>query len=107
MNKFLLAGTAMALAATFSSPAYAQEEPDEFWEGLHVGGTFGLGAQPNDGGQSVLFDTNRDGVYGDTVRTADESIPAGIRWNRLPEKRSEVPPEQHPADRDGAFLTQE
>lgn len=69
MNKFLLAGTAMALAAAISAPAFAQEATDEFWEGFYVGGTFGLGAQPNDGGESVLFDTNRDGVFNDTVRT--------------------------------------
>jgi outer membrane immunogenic protein len=53
----------------FSSPAFAQSE-DEEWEGAYVGGSFGLGAQGNDTSENVVFDTNLDGTYGDTVRTS-------------------------------------
>lgn len=60
----------MMIAAFGGSPAFAQEVDEEAWEGFYVGGTFGLGAQPNDGGETILFDTNRDGVFGDTVNTA-------------------------------------
>ncbi len=62
--------TFAATALAFSvSPAFAQSE-DESWEGAYIGGSFGLGAQSNDGGESVVFDTNLDGQYGDTVRTS-------------------------------------
>jgi outer membrane immunogenic protein len=40
------------------------------WEGGYIGGSFGLGAQSNDGGESIKFDTNRDGTFGDTVNTS-------------------------------------
>jgi outer membrane immunogenic protein len=61
----LAAGIAM-----FAHPAFAQEEADRGdWEGFYIGGTFGLGAQNNDVGETVLFDTNRDGNFNDTVRT--------------------------------------
>ena len=58
---------AVSLAA-FATPAFAQSE-DEQWEGAYIGGTIGVPAQSNDGGESVLFDTDRDGQFNDTVRT--------------------------------------
>lgn len=58
---------AVSLAA-FATPAFAQSE-DEQWEGAYIGGTIGVPAQKNDGGETILFDTNRDGEFGDTVRT--------------------------------------
>ena len=58
---------AVSLAA-FATPAFAQAE-DERWEGAYIGGTIGVPAQSNDGGESVLFDTDRDGQFNDTVRT--------------------------------------
>jgi outer membrane immunogenic protein len=58
---------AVSLAA-FATPAFAQSE-DEQWEGAYIGGTIGIPAQKNDGGESVLFDTDRDGQFNDTVRT--------------------------------------
>lgn len=59
---------AAASLAAFATPAFAQSE-DEQWEGAYIGGTIGVPAQKNDGGESVLFDTDRDGKFGDTVRT--------------------------------------
>lgn len=59
---------AAASMAAFATPAFAQSE-DEQWEGAYIGGTIGVPAQKNDGGESVLFDTDRDGKFGDTVRT--------------------------------------
>lgn len=58
---------AVSLAA-FATPAFAQSD-DEQWEGAYIGGTIGVPAQKNDGGETILFDTNRDGEFGDTVRT--------------------------------------
>lgn len=58
---------ALAASAAAVAPAQAQEGN---YNGFYVGGSFGFTAQPNDRGSSVLFDTNRDGAFGDTVNTA-------------------------------------
>lgn len=61
-------GWSVLVAGLFGvSPALAQEGD---YNGFYVGGSFGFTAQPNDRNSSVLFDTNRDGVFGDTVNTA-------------------------------------
>lgn len=67
ITKFLmLASASLAITAT---PAFAQSEEEE-WEGAYIGGSIGLAAQNNDRNENVVFDTNLDGSYGDTVRTA-------------------------------------
>jgi outer membrane immunogenic protein len=40
------------------------------WSGFHIGGYLGSVMDPDDGGGSILFDTNLDGDFGDTVNTA-------------------------------------
>jgi outer membrane immunogenic protein len=50
-----------------ASPAAAQEAAD--WTGFYVGGQIGYGFQPSDGDETIQFDTNLDGGFGDTVRT--------------------------------------
>lgn len=62
----LLSVAAVSLAAT---PAFAQSN-DEQWQGPYVGVSFGIPAQSNDRGENIVFDTNLDGSYGDTVRTS-------------------------------------
>lgn len=58
---------AVLAAATFlATPAFAQ---DVNWTGFYIGGHVGYGFQPNDDDETILFDTNLDGVFGDTVRT--------------------------------------
>lgn len=65
MTKF---GISILLASAAGlTPALAQEGD---YNGLYVGGSFGVTAQPNDRGSTVLFDTDRNGAFGDTVRTA-------------------------------------
>lgn len=60
-----------AIAITLATtPAVAQSNRDTHFDGPYVSGTFGMGAQNNDGGDTVVFDTNRDGTYDDTVNTA-------------------------------------
>lgn len=59
------AGSTMLATPSFAQDAAAANE--EQWEGGYIGGSFGLGAQSNDGGESVLFDTNRDGSFDNTV----------------------------------------
>ncbi len=65
VTSLLLAAAPFTLLAT---PAFAQSD-EEHWEGPYIGGSIGLSAQNNDRGESVLFDTDRDGAFGDTVRT--------------------------------------
>lgn len=69
MTRYLAATAGLMLAVT-SAPLLAQDDVDAGdYNGIYVGGSFGYSAQPNDGGSRVLFDTNRDGSFGDTVRT--------------------------------------
>lgn len=66
ITKFLmLASASLAFVAT---PAFAQSD-DEEWEGPYIGGSIGLAAQNNDRNENVVFDTNLDGGFGDTIRT--------------------------------------
>jgi outer membrane immunogenic protein len=67
MLKFLPAA-AIAGTALIAAPALAQDT--ESWTGFYVGGHVGYGFQPSDDDETILFDTNLDGSFGDTVRTA-------------------------------------
>lgn len=55
-----LLACALLLAA---APAFAQSD----WTGAYVGGYAGGTINPDTDGDSIRFDTNLDGVYGDTV----------------------------------------
>lgn len=64
--------SAIALAALTPVSAFAQDTTESEasnWNGFYVGGTFGLNSRSNSN-ETVLFDTNRDGSFGDTVRNA-------------------------------------
>ena len=66
----LMASATMLAIATTAAPAVAQDAPEEEpFTGFYVGGSVGYTVQPNDVGESVLFDTNRDGDFNDTVNT--------------------------------------
>jgi outer membrane immunogenic protein len=61
--------TAAALLATcIAAPAFAQEAED--WTGFYAGGHVGYGFQPGDNGETILFDTNLDGNFGENVNTS-------------------------------------
>jgi outer membrane immunogenic protein len=67
ITKFLmLASASLAFVAT---PAFAQSEEEE-WEGPYIGGSIGLAAQNNDRSENVVFDTNLDGDFNNTVNTS-------------------------------------
>lgn len=63
--RLLLAATAVAAA----TPAFAQSA-DGSWTGAYAGGRIGYAWQPNRNSETVLFDRNLDGTFGDTVTTA-------------------------------------
>ena len=57
-----------ALATVLSAPAAAQDAAS--WTGPYVGAKIGYSWQPSDLDEQLDFDTNLDGSFGDTVRTA-------------------------------------
>ena len=63
---------------------------DASWQGFHVGGSIGGSKPMSSGGGRILFDTNLDGQFGDTVRTstnADAFSPGfcgGAAYGRTP-----------------------
>lgn len=67
MFKYVSAA-AIAGASLLATPALAQGS--ENWTGFYAGGQLGYGFQPNDDNETILFDTNLDGAFGDTVRTS-------------------------------------
>lgn len=63
----LASAALLAGAALVATPAQAQDNDD--WTGFYVGGQIGYGFQPNDDNETIRFDTNLDGNFGDTVNT--------------------------------------
>lgn len=57
--------TVLLSAATISSNALADD-----WSGFHAGAYLGSVMDPDDNNDTILFDTNLDGDFADTVRTA-------------------------------------
>lgn len=57
--------TAIAALACAAAPVHAQD-----WSGGYLAVYGGALAEPDDSGDRVLFDTNLDGRFGDTVNTA-------------------------------------
>lgn len=66
MIKYLASASAVALALG-AAPALAQDTATTF-DGLYVSGAVGLDAI-NKGAAGLEFDTNRDGTFGDIVKT--------------------------------------
>jgi outer membrane immunogenic protein len=66
MRKFILASAAIAAIAA-ATPAAAQSAD---WTGGYVGGRIGYAWGLDDNDETILFDTNLDGTFGDTVNTA-------------------------------------
>lgn len=64
MQKLIASSIAAALLAAAALPAAAGD-----WTGGYVGAFLGTQSDPDDGDR-VLFDTNLDGGFGDTVNTA-------------------------------------
>lgn len=63
-----LAHAAILGAVLGATPAAAQEATGD-WTGLYAGVRLGYAFQPENNDETVLFDTNLDGTFGDLVRT--------------------------------------
>lgn len=60
---------AAVAAGSIAVPAMAQDrDPAEDFNGPYIAIGGGASLQPNDSGETLLFDTDGDGNYGDTVR---------------------------------------
>lgn len=66
MTRNLLATALLCGVASSAMAANAQTTGD--WSGLYAGGTVGYSMKSDDS-ETVIFDTNRDGNFNDTVRT--------------------------------------
>lgn len=70
MNRVVFSSIAVLAAGLSAMPALAQTEEDNTgFNQFYVGGSFG-GAHTASTSQSILFDRNLDGSFGDTVTTA-------------------------------------
>jgi outer membrane immunogenic protein len=58
---------ALVAAAALATPAAAQTGGD--WSGVYVGGRIGYAVQRSDDDETILFDTDLNGSFGDTVTT--------------------------------------
>lgn len=68
MKKAAFLTTALA-AGALASPAMAQDADPTFFNGIYVGGSIGLDAIDDGADEGIVFDTDGDGEYGDTVAT--------------------------------------
>ncbi|HEX9954067.1 MAG TPA: outer membrane beta-barrel protein [Allosphingosinicella sp.] len=68
MSKTAFAAALALSSAVVATPALAQDNGT--WTGFYAGGHVGYGFQPNDGDETIQFDTNLDGSFGDTVNTS-------------------------------------
>ena len=62
--------TSLALLISLGLGAAGAAQAQSTWNGAYVGGHAGPSTQADARGESILFDTNLDGAFGDTVRTA-------------------------------------
>ncbi|PHR16420.1 MAG: hypothetical protein COA41_15180 [Sphingopyxis sp.] len=67
-KKCALVGATM-LTAIVAVPASAQDVENTEFDGMYIGGSFGLGAQTNDVNESIRFDSDRNGSFDNTVST--------------------------------------
>ncbi|MGB5778586.1 MAG: outer membrane beta-barrel protein, partial [Allopontixanthobacter sediminis] len=69
MKKVLIITGAVSALAVGAMPAAAQDTSPVYFDGIYIGGAGGYDIQSNDGGDTLVFDTDQNGVYGDSVNT--------------------------------------
>ena len=73
----LIGSAILLMASAVTTPAFAQST-EATWDGFYLGGSLGYAFQPGDRNEQILFDTNRDGTFGDTVRPANNAFSPGF-----------------------------
>ena len=84
--RFLLStASAIGLALT-ASAASAQDlsSTSTSWTGPYIGGQLGYAWQPRDGDESISFDRNRDGTFGDAFPNFSPGFCGGSPTSRSP-----------------------
>jgi opacity protein-like surface antigen len=66
----LLRISTLALVAAMAAGAASAQTTPSNWSGFYFGGSAGYADPSKDGGETLQFDTNRDGTYGDSVNTS-------------------------------------
>jgi len=65
----MLYATALMISGVVATPALAQSAEEEF-QGFYVGGTIGMTMESPDSGETILFDRDLNGTFGDTITTS-------------------------------------
>lgn len=81
--RFLLTTTAIGVAALGAAAASAQTGPAN-WTGFYVGGQLGYAWQPKDGDETIGFDRNLDGQFGDAFANFAPGFCGGSATSRTP-----------------------
>jgi outer membrane immunogenic protein len=68
MRKFFTLAVLMSAAA--ATPAFAQDNPRGEFDGFYFGGAIGATLTSDNDDETILFDRNLDGTFGDTVTTS-------------------------------------
>lgn len=71
MKLFLSTAPIAFAVGIVSQAAFAQDARDTHFDGPYVSGAIGLASQGNDRGDTIVFDTDRDGSFDNRVDTAD------------------------------------
>jgi outer membrane immunogenic protein len=66
----LLTTTAILMTAAMASPAMAQDGDQREFNGFYVGGSIGATFNSNSDNETILFDRDLNGTFGDTVTTS-------------------------------------
>lgn len=84
--RFLLLSTAALGMALGASAASAQDlaTTSSNWTGFYVGGQLGYSWQPSDGDETISFDRNRDGTFGDAFPNFAPGFCGGSPTSRSP-----------------------
>ena len=64
----MTSGFSRWFAAALAVVAQASQAQPSAWEGGYVGGLLGYASQSDDNEETILFDTDLDGSFGDVVR---------------------------------------
>lgn len=70
MRKFVSAAAAFLLAGVAATPAFAQDDPRGAFNGVYVGGSIGGTFNGGNDSETILFDRDLNGSFGDTVTTS-------------------------------------
>lgn len=86
MKHFLTVAVAAGVVAFGATGASALDlaKGSPSWTGFYVGGQLGYSWQPRDGDETISFDRNRDGTFGDAFPNFSPGFCGGVPTSRTP-----------------------